>query len=81
MCIGEYPNNISVNILSTNDTVIYSTSILSPQVNDQLITGYTSLKLPDTINRFIITVSLSNNEGKFNNVTSFVFGKKPALLH
>ena len=77
MCIGEYPNDVTVNILTANDTLINSTSI-SPQVNDQLmtITGYTSVTLPNTIDTFIINVSLSNNGGKFNDVTSFAFGKK-----
>ena len=77
LCIGEYPNSVTVNILTTDDTPINSTSI-SPQVNDQLmiIIGYTSITLPDTIDTFIITVLLSNNGGKFNDVTSFVFGKK-----
>ena len=80
MCTGEHPNNIAVNILSTNDTVIYSTSIISPHVNDQQMIGYASITLPDIINTFITNVSLSNNGGKFNNVTSFVFGKKSALF-
>ena len=77
MCIGEYPNSVTVNILTTDDMLINSTNI-SPHVNDQLmtITGYTSITLPDTINTFITNVSLGNNGGKFNNVTSFVFGKK-----
>ena len=82
MCIGEYPNNVTVNILTTDDTLINSTSIISPQVNDQLmiITGYTSITLPDTINTFITNVSLGNNGGKFNNVAFFVFGKKTISL-
>ena len=77
MCIGEYPNDVMVNILTTDDMLISSTSI-SPQVNDQLmiITGFTSKILLDTINTFITNVSLGNNGGKFINVTSFVFGKK-----
>ena len=77
MCIGEYPNNVTVNILTTDDTPINTTSI-SPKVNDQLmiITGYTSITLPDTINTFITNVSLSNDGGQFNDVTSFTFGKK-----
>ena len=77
MCIGEYPNSVTVNILIIDVTPMNSTSI-SPQVNDQLmiIIGYTSITLPDTINTFTINVSLSNNGGKFNIGTSFVFGKK-----
>ena len=41
-----------------------------------IIIRYTSITLSDAIDTFVITVLLSNNGGKFNNVTSFVFGKK-----
>ena len=52
-----------------------STTSISPQINDQLITGYTSITLPDTINTFIINISISNSGGKFNNIPSLGFGK------
>ena len=70
-----------VNILTTDDMLINSTSIF-PQVNDQLmtITGYTSITFPGTINTFITNVSLGNDGGQFNNVKSFVFGKKTISL-
>ena len=39
-----------------------------------VVTGYTSVTLPDTINTFIINVSLSNNREKYNIIPSSVFG-------
>ena len=41
-----------------------------------VVTGYTSITLADTINTFIINVSLGNNSGKYNDIPSSVFGKK-----
>ena len=81
MCIGEYPNNILVNILTTDGILMYNTSIF-PHVNDQLMITeeITSITLPDTINTFIINVSMSNNGGEFNNVPPFVFGKESFSL-
>ncbi|XP_019852423.1 PREDICTED: uncharacterized protein LOC109582213 isoform X2 [Amphimedon queenslandica] len=70
LCKAEYPNNITVNILNTNNAVISNTSII-PQVNDhELITGST---LVTNLNMFIVNVSLSNNGGTFNNMPSFGF--------
>ena len=71
---------MEVNILNTNDALINST-IIQP-VNDQLMTlrGYTSLTLSETVNVFIVNVSLSNNEGEFNNISSFRFGKNHYCL-
>ncbi|XP_019857982.1 PREDICTED: uncharacterized protein LOC109586248 [Amphimedon queenslandica] len=76
ICKGEYPNSITVNILNTNDTVI-SNSIISTQINDQLmvVTGSTSsILLLDNIDTFIVNVTLSNDEGTFNDISSFTFG-------
>ena len=39
-----------------------------------VVTGHTSITLPDAINTFIINVSLSNNRGKYNDIPSSVFG-------
>ena len=78
--MGEYPNNITVNILNIYNTqLIYSTSII-PTINNQLIIreDISSILLPDTINKFIINVLLSNNGGEFNN--TFVFGKKSCTI-
>ena len=39
-----------------------------------VVTGYTSVTLPDTIDTFIINVLLDNNTVKYNNIPSSVFG-------
>ena len=74
LCKGEYPNSITVSILNTDNTVINNTSI-STQVNDQLmiVTGSTSVT---NLNTFTVNVSLSNNGGTFDNVSSFRFSKQ-----
>ena len=41
-----------------------------------VVTGYTSITLADTINTFIINISLGNNRGKYNDIPSSAFGKK-----
>ena len=73
ICKGEYPTSITVTILNTDDTVINNTSI-STQVNDQLniVTGSTSSI--NSLNTFIVNVSLSNDGGTFNEMPSFTFG-------
>ena len=74
LCIGEYPNNVTVTILTTNNEIQDSTSIPT-QVNDQLmITG--AITVPNNLNTFIVNVSLSNNGGEFLPTPSFEFGKK-----
>ena len=74
LCKGEYPNNIMVNILDTDNAVISNTRI-STQVNDELIiTGV--ITVPNNLNTFIVNVSLSNNGGEFFFTPSFGFGKK-----
>ena len=80
LCIGEYPNDITFHVLKTDGTVVYSNSI-SPQINDHLMimTGYTSLILPDTPTGFI-NVSLSNKGGEFNDVSSFILSKSCASI-
>ena len=40
-----------------------------------VVTGYTSITLADTINTFIINISLGNNRGKYD-IPSSAFGKK-----
>ena len=73
ICKGEYPNSVTVNILNTTNTVINNANI-STQVNDQLmITGV--ITVPNNLNTFIANVSLSNNGGEFNDMSSFRFGK------
>ena len=54
---------------------VQNSSIVSPTADNQLmvVTGYTFITLPDTINTFIINLSLSNNTGKYN-IPSSVFG-------
>ncbi|XP_019859078.1 PREDICTED: uncharacterized protein LOC109587276 [Amphimedon queenslandica] len=71
LCKGEYPNSIPVNILNATNAVINNTSIAT-QVNDQLmiVSGSTSIS---NLNTFTVNVSLSNNGGTFNNVSSFGF--------
>uniref|UniRef100_A0A1X7T575 Fibronectin type-III domain-containing protein n=1 Tax=Amphimedon queenslandica TaxID=400682 RepID=A0A1X7T575_AMPQE len=70
ICKGEYPNSIIVNILNTDSTLINCTSIPT-QVNDQLmIVGSTSVT---NLNTFTVDVSLSNNGGIFNSMSSFGF--------
>ena len=82
MCTREYPDKLSASILTTDNTRIMTT-IFSLQVNDQLMIrgDITSIALPNTINTFIINVSLSNNEVAVGDV-SFLFSKCPIpLLH
>ena len=79
LCKGEYPNNITVNILNTDNPLINNTSLI-PQVNDQLmlVTGSTSVS---DLNTFTVNVSLSNNGGTFDNVSSFGFSKQIIFYH
>uniref|UniRef100_A0A1X7TVE6 Fibronectin type-III domain-containing protein n=1 Tax=Amphimedon queenslandica TaxID=400682 RepID=A0A1X7TVE6_AMPQE len=73
LCIGQYPNNITVIILSINNEMQDNTSILT-QVNSQLmITGV--ITVPNNLNTFIVNVSLSNNGGEFLPIPSLGFGK------
>uniref|UniRef100_A0A1X7TVX0 Fibronectin type-III domain-containing protein n=1 Tax=Amphimedon queenslandica TaxID=400682 RepID=A0A1X7TVX0_AMPQE len=73
LCVGEYPNNTTVNILNINNKIQDSTSIPT-QVNDQLmITGV--ITVPNNLNTFIVNVSLSNNGGEYLPTPSFGFGK------
>ena len=72
MCIGEYPNNITVIILDTNN-VVQDTLNLPTQVNDQLVISGT-VSVPNDLNTFIINVTMSNSGGKFL-PTPFLFGK------
>ena len=76
LCIGEYPNNVFVDILNTDNTLINSTSVLTMNHNNQLmITEFIAITLHGALNTFIINVLLSNNGGEFNDIPSFVFGK------
>ena len=65
---------MTVSILNTDNTVIINTSI-STQVNDQLMIVTGVITVPNNLNTFIVNVSLSNNGGIFNNMSSFTFGK------
>ena len=73
MCIGEYPNNITVIILDTNN-VVQDTPTVPTQVNDQLMISGT-VSVPNDLNTFIINVTMSNNGGEFLPTPPFVFGK------
>ena len=73
MCIGEYPNNITVIILDTNN-VVQDTPSVPPQVNDELMISGT-VSVPNNLNTFIINVTMSNNGGIFLLTPSFLFGK------
>ena len=73
MCIGEYPNNITVIILDINN-VVQDTLNVPTQVNDQLMISGT-VSVPINLNTFIINVLMSNNGRKFLSIPSFVFGK------
>ena len=44
-----------------------------------VVTGYTSVTLPDTIDTFIINISLDNRV-KYNNIPSSVFGNTTYFL-
>uniref|UniRef100_A0A1X7TP38 Fibronectin type-III domain-containing protein n=1 Tax=Amphimedon queenslandica TaxID=400682 RepID=A0A1X7TP38_AMPQE len=73
LCIGEYPNNVTVIILNTDNEIQDNTSI-STQVNDQLmITGV--IPVPNNLNIFIVNVSLSNNGGEYLPTPSFGYSK------
>ena len=58
--------------------VVQNSFTVSTIANYQLmaVTGHTSITLADTINTFIINVSLGNNSGKYNDIPSSVFGKR-----
>ena len=73
MCIGEYPNNITVIILYTNN-VVQDTLNVTTKVNDQLMISGT-VSVPNDLNTFIINVTMSNNGGEFLPTPFFVFGK------
>ena len=45
-----------------------------------IVTGHTSVTLPDTINTFIINVSLNNNRGTYSDIPSSVFGNITTCL-
>ena len=45
-----------------------------------VVTGYTSVTLPKTINTFIINVSLANDTVEYNNIPSSVFGNNTTCL-
>ena len=49
---------------------------VSTTADNKLMVGHTSITLADTINTFIINVSLGNIRGKYNDIPSSVFGKK-----
>ena len=46
----------------------------------RVVTGHTSVTLPDTINTFIINVLLNNNRVTYNDIPSSVFGNNTTCL-
>ena len=62
--------------------MVQNSSDISTKADYQLmaVTGHTSVTLPDTINTFIINVSLGNNRVKYNDIPSSVFGNKTTCL-
>ena len=69
LCIGEYPSNISIDILNADATSIYHTfnsSVIATGIYD---IGCT---LPDTVDRFFINITWSNVGGQFDSV---LFGR------
>ena len=71
VCRGEYPNNIRIDILNTDATSICHT--FNSLVN---ATGIypTVCTLPDTVDRFSVNITWSNEGGQFDNVL-FSFGR------
>ena len=69
LCIGEYPSNISIDILNTDATSIYHTFNSSVIATGIYPTGYT---LPDTVDRFSVNITWSNEGGQFDSV---LFGR------
>ena len=69
LCIGEYPNNISIDMLNADNASICHTSNSS-----DIATGIypTVCTLPDTVDRFFINITWSNEGGQFDNV---LFGR------
>ena len=56
--------------------VIHDSFHVSPQVDDQLIIRDESLvTLSTDLTIFLVNVSMRNNGGEFNSVSSFIFGK------
>ena len=73
----EYPDNITVIILDTND-VVKDTFDIPPQVNDELIISggeNASIVVPTDLRTFIVHVSMINDGRQFLPIPSFVFGK------
>ena len=69
LCRGKYPNNIRIDILNADATSIYHTfnsSVIAIGIYD---IGYT---LPDTVDRFSVNITWSNEGGQFDNV---LFGR------
>ena len=73
MCIGEYPNNITVIILDTNNVVQDALNVPAQVKNQLTISG--TVSVPNNLNTFIINVTMSNNGGEFLSIPPFVFGK------
>ena len=72
LCTGEYPDNITVNILNTTNAILNNTN-LSTQITDQLmITGV--ITIPNNFDAFFVNVSFSNLGGELVPIPSFGFG-------
>ena len=70
LCIGEYPNNIRIDILSADATSIchtFNSLVIALGIYD--IIGCT---LPDTVDRFSVNITWSNEGGQFDSV---LFGR------
>ena len=77
----EYPNTITVIILNISNVVQNSFNVSTiADYQRMVVTGYTSVTLPKTINTFIINVSLGNNRVKYNDIPSSVFGNRTTCL-
>ena len=59
--------------------MVQDTINVPTQVNDQLVISGT-VSLPNDLNTFIISVTMSNNGGNFLSTPSFVFGKNHYTL-
>lgn len=69
--MGEYPGNITVVLLTTDDKIVHKISSIID--NQLMISGIVAV--PNNLNTFIINISMSNDGGEFNNIPSFIFGK------
>ena len=69
-------------IILNISNVVQDSFTVSTAADNQLmvVTGYTSITLPDTINIFIINVTLGNTTVQYNDIPSSVFGNNTTSL-